>query len=119
MSKHTAGPWEVDRFVCRMNRSDVQHARENGKPDAKVGDELWWVARSIGPVSVSNNHWAGDYLDLSPEDICLVAAAPELLEALREIATHTRRSTLDPTDIVPTAGAILARAAIKKAEGTE
>jgi hypothetical protein len=49
----------------------------------------------------------------------LKAQRDELLEALREIATHTRRSTLDPTDIVPTAGAILARAAIAKAEGKE
>ena len=49
----------------------------------------------------------------------VVAQRDELLEALRGIAMHTRRSTLDPTDIVPTAGAILARAAIKKAEGTE
>jgi histone H3/H4 len=40
-----------------------------------------------------------------------------LLEALRECATHTRRSTLDPTDIVPTAGAMIARAAIKAVEG--
>ena len=47
------------------------------------------------------------------------AQRDELLEALRGIAMHTRRSTIDPADIVPTAGAIFARAAIKKAEGTE
>ena len=49
----------------------------------------------------------------------LKAQRNELLEALRGIAMHTRRSTIDPADIVPTAGAIFARAAIKKAEGTE
>lgn len=111
MSKHTPGPWEIEKFICRMNRSDVQYARENGKPDAKVGDQLWWVARSIGPISVSNNHWAGDYLNLSPEDICLVAAAPELLEALklaRSIIGH-------PDD----AHSKLIDAAIAKAEGKE
>lgn len=109
MSKSTPGPWEIEKFICRMNRSDAQHARENGNPNAKVGDELWWVARSIGPISVSNNHWAGDYLDVSPEDICLIAAAPELLEALklaRSIIGH-------PDD----AHSKLIDAAIAKAEG--
>jgi hypothetical protein len=81
-----------------MDRSDVQHARENGKPNAKVGDELWWVARSIGPVSVSNNHWAGDYLDLSPEDICLISAAPDLLEALKSINYSISQAVLSGND---------------------
>ena len=107
---YTKGPWEIEKFVCRMDRSDVAHWRENGKPNAKVGDELWWVARSIGPVSVSNNHWAGDYLELSPEDICLIAAAPDLLEALKNVI----RGVPDTWD-----GVIKARAAIAKAEGKE
>ena len=107
MSKHTPGPWEIEKFIYRMNRSDVAYW-QNSKPDVKVGDELWWVARSIGPVSVSNNHWAGDYLDLSPEDICLVAAAPDLLEALQEIVA----ATVDGGSINK-----IARAAIAKAGG--
>jgi hypothetical protein len=104
---YTKGPWEIEKFVCLMDRSDVAHWRKNGKPNAQVGDELWWVARSIGPVSVSNNHWAGDYLDLSPEDICLIAAAPDLLEALKIVMSNNEWLT----------GETAARAAIAKAEG--
>jgi hypothetical protein len=37
-----------------------------------------------------------------------------LVAALREIATHTRRSDLD-NDIVPNASAVVARAALKAA----
>ena len=115
MSGHTPGPWEIEKFICRMDRSDVAHWRKNGKPDAKVGDELWWVARSIGPISVSNNHWAGEYLDVSPEDICLVAAAPDLLEALKLARRICNNLIGHPDDPYRK----LIDAAIAKAEGKE
>jgi hypothetical protein len=114
MNKHTPGPWEIEKFVCYMDRSDAAHWRENGKPNAKVGDELWWVARSIGPVCASNNHWAGDYLALSLEDARLIAAAPDLLVVLKEMVEMWEDEPIYGADI-----ACKAYAAIKKAEGTE
>ena len=54
---------------------------------------------------------------LQMDNLALTAQRDALLDALRECTTHTRRSTLDPTDIVPTAGAMIARAAIKAVEG--
>jgi hypothetical protein len=70
MSKHTPGPWEIDWYICR----------EGNK-------ELWRVPRSIGPAYVDHNHWAGNYITVDEANARLIAAAPDLLDALKEAAT--------------------------------
>ena len=70
MSKHTPGPWSIDWYVCREGKK-----------------ELWRVPRSIGPVHINHNHWAGNHLDISDADARLIAAAPDLLRALQNL-TH-------------------------------
>lgn len=82
--KHTPEPWEIDWFICRMDRNDVAYAIKEGKSNAKVGDELWRVPRSIGPIGIEHNHWAGWYLTVKPDDAYLIAAAPKLLHAANE-----------------------------------
>ena len=83
MSTHTPGPWEIR---------------------AEEADEEYWITEphyTVGPASIVFNI----------EDACLIAAAPELLEALKlMIDTHD-------TGGWPTSTIVIARAAIAKAEG--
>lgn len=95
-TKHTPGPWEaVDRLTVRS--AYVMGDRN------KAG---WEVAR------LPESALAGDS--------ALIAAAPDLLEALREaelvLAEKLRRLGADP-NVSPTTHRI--RAAIAKAEGRE
>ena len=68
MSKHTPGPWQIDWYICR----------EKGK-------ELWRVPRSIGPACVDHDHWAGNHITVDAANARLIAAAPDLLEALKDL----------------------------------
>lgn len=66
MSKHTPGPWRVTQEYldyCAKNTFSVA-------PEAIIGPS--------GEIVVASSEW----LDLSPENARLVAAAPELLAAL-------------------------------------
>jgi hypothetical protein len=94
MSKHTQGPWKIDWYICR----------EDGK-------ELWRVPRSIGPASTDHCHWAGRYITVDEADANLIAAAPDLLEALK--------STRAFVNSVAPHGGLFERinAAIARAEG--
>lgn len=81
--KHTLGPWEIHWYHCRMDQSDVEHAKANGNLSAKVGDVLWRAPRSIGPCGSEHSHWGGDLLTVEEADAHLIAAAPCLLKALQ------------------------------------
>jgi hypothetical protein len=89
--KHTPGPWEIDWYICREG-----------------DEELWRVPRSIGPAMVDHNHWARDHINVDKADAYLIAAAPELLEALKGVLRVADRAT-DEFDA--------ARAAVAKATG--
>ena len=60
----------------------MAYARSKGRTKLKVGDPLWRVPRSIGPISIDRNHWAGGHLDVSEADARLIAEAPAMAEAL-------------------------------------
>jgi hypothetical protein len=66
-----------------MDQSDVEHAKSKGNLNAKVGDVLWRSPRSIGPCGSEHSHWGGDLLTVEEADARLIAAAPDLLEALK------------------------------------
>ena len=91
MNKYTKGPWVIDWAEC------------------KTGDEVHWrVPRSIGPISPYHDHWAGWHLDVEEPDTYLIAAAPDLLEAL-EKAVNRQGFSNDEL--------ITSRAVINKAKG--
>lgn len=72
--------WPIDWYVCRADRHDV----DAGVADT-VGEELWRVPLSIGPLYPDENHWAKNHIDCDKEDAYLVAAAPKMLAVLREV----------------------------------
>lgn len=83
--KHTPAPWSISWYICRVDADDVKAANLRGETDKKIGDEMWRVPLSIGGLSVSHCHWAGNHIDCTIEDAYLISAAPELLEALEEL----------------------------------
>ena len=111
MTQHTPGPWEIHWYHCRMDASDVEHAKANGNLSAKVGDVLWRAPRSIGPCEIDHSHWGGNLLTVEDADAYLIAAAPELLAALKGVLLACSDPDNYPEEFAR------ARAAIRKAEG--
>lgn len=110
---HTPGPWESDRHIVGW---------ELGR---NPGIAVWgpWIDRTRSPVCLVSpdttefDPMYGHGGSLNPEaDAALIAAAPELLEALRAALEY-----VDPEGPVDTKPAervrALAEAAIAKAEG--
>lgn len=95
MSKHTKGPWEI-------------HTAQNGRTIFQIGP--------CAPEEYAGSAW----LDVSMEDARLIAAAPELLEALIDIADdYSERFDMDSPSTNPGMKIVVenARAAITKARG--
>ena len=83
MSQHTAGPWAYDENLMAEGTFDIYGLREDGEYDPKIGEVY-----SCGA------------------DARLIAAAPELLEALR-IADRAL-DVAGYQDVQPVRAAILA-----------
>ena len=114
MSKHTPGPWTVH------NGTDVfgPHGGDSGD-GAKANDNDGW---QVADCAVGLTAYAGQYVELGSEvrkaNARLIAAAPELLEALKEFVEVVRNAGVEWCDGVLDAQD-RARAAIAKAEGRE
>ena len=103
MSKHTPGPWEWygPNLLCGGERQseNILNSADDGRP---YGDH----------AALIEHHWDGD---VAKANARLIAAAPELLEALKEIvdaADGAGWEQLDPSFKK-------ARAAIAKATGEQ
>jgi hypothetical protein len=103
MSKHTPGPWtyNLTTGVVRSLAEDFPNCRQ--------------------PVICDLRHWSHeDTTHIHPANARLIAAAPELLEALKEIAAdYADRFDLDDPSTNPGIKYTIkqARAAIAKATG--
>ena len=104
MSKHTPGPWEIEWYECRADADDVK-----ARQAKKIGELFWKFPTAIGPLMANENHWAGMYLDVEEADARLIAAAPELLEAVKVLVEN---GGIGPEQMFHDA-----RAAIAKATG--
>jgi hypothetical protein len=74
---YTPGPWEIDWYIQYSDGGSV----------------AWRVPRSIGPISADHNHWAGPCVDCGEDEVGeanarLIAAAPELAEALKGLLDY-------------------------------
>lgn len=90
MSKHTPGPWAVNPLCAQVDAFDGK----DGDP-LPVCQLLWPTDRRTEATTEAN--------------ACLIAAAPDLLEALHKVANNW--GDLHPKDLHQI------RAAIAKAEG--
>jgi hypothetical protein len=103
MSKHTPGPWRIDETAhhdCGYGRSSNAIVGKNGEPVVLFDPSGGEYAEALDPRSA---------------DARLIAAAPELLEALQILAEHDFGTT-GWTPLLESA-AIKGRAAIRKATG--
>ena len=98
-SEHTPGPW---RAVIRKNQTGVRMAAVDMAPHGRS-----WEPRRNGLLP--------DYEEANAR---LIAAAPEMLEALKMfLAPHTSPSIHEPTQVQLEQAVDAALAAIAKAEG--
>lgn len=86
----TGGEWVIDWFRCTADKADVDFAKKDGQA-LKIGDILWSVPRSIGPISIDHNHWAGDHLDITEPDARRIARLPALEAAYIEAVGKIER----------------------------
>ena len=107
MSKHTPGPW---------------HVEERG---LYVRDRVWVSAGDVRVAQVDQEYYGAEPVGTSRGNARLIAAAPELLEALRPFAFYAEQWLADDTVPEDAAIAIVCRkselraaaAAIAAAEG--
>ncbi len=71
--------WEIDWYICCADASDVARS-----PELALGDELWRVPLSIGPISADHNHWAGEHLSLEPGEAERLAICMKACEGVDE-----------------------------------
>ena len=110
--KHASGPWEIAWYECKADQNDADELN-NG---TKVGDVLWRLPRAIGPISASHSHWGGTLMDIEEADAHLIAAAPDLYEALERAEDLLASQGLDD-EYGTVLGAV--RAALNKARNEQ
>lgn len=70
-SKHTPGPWVVDESTDGRSKGFIRHQTEEG--------------HSVAICRVTGTYWSHEQREANRR---LIAAAPELLEALEEIVAR-------------------------------
>lgn len=66
MAKYTPGPWNIG-----YGRASVSQRTEESQ-----------LITELGPIGIDHNHWEGPYFNVSDSDARLIAAAPEMADAL-------------------------------------
>ena len=125
--KHTPGPWVVHGYGIYAKGRDFDPAPHGGKTCQECGhdESACYNTHVIGSLSVrlindiKNGCW-DDFDDsekTSKADLRLIAAAPDLLEALKSLVKSTARICDGSYGDEMDNDFLRARAAIAKAEG--
>lgn len=94
LTGYTPGPWKIQRRHIRADQKDVEYEQQRSlrkgetRRDLKVGDSLGTTVQNVGPISPDHCHWAGYHLSIDDADAELTSAAPDLVDALRAVATE-------------------------------
>ena len=125
MSKHTPGPWhwKEDGWTAADAGGSLYFSDGEGNQliDKYMGLQLMAGEKEIIPIRI--DHWQVIYDGdpISSADRRLIAAAPELLAALRDLREHFlwryMRTKKEGVDYDVPAQVLAADAAIAKAEG--
>lgn len=110
-AKHTPGPWIGKDANGKFNSNHEWVARDEGCDCSEVAP-IWANGKVIALVVHSSDNFSFESHPSIDANARLIAAAPELLEALKEIAQAGIGS-------VAPGYAEIARAAIAKAEGQQ
>ena len=108
MRKHTPGPWKLEPYDSCL-----------------AGDDFQWGGIWAGPVMLDGiNYGQPPYTPIKPEtlermeaDARLIAAAPDLLEALKMVRDADDDCKRDGLPTIPPAARATIDAAIAKATG--
>ena len=107
MSKHTPGPWSVGEVSHKKQRVDIDSLHA----DQTVGHQTWrGLARAYGCEDMPAEGTAAMLANAR-----LIAAAPELLEALELLVDNPYREGTESDERLRR----IARAAIAKATGEQ
>lgn len=115
MTEHTPGPWEVvgQHVFTKLGATNAH--------GSKASDRDGWNIATITPWSCTNQDDEEEYMPVSEvmANAALIAAAPELLEALESICAMQARNYGDATQTHLDLPYLTdkARAAIAKARG--
>lgn len=106
---HTSGPWELNGVIDEAGDEAGAQFIVGGKFGGLVGAAMAW------PTELDS----GDFSRVKA-NACLMASAPELLDALKAMLAHSCVADADPNDkdAEDHDAERMARAAIKKATGT-
>jgi hypothetical protein len=99
-TKHTPGPWKM---LGKIKGNEI-HVWVYGK-DPSDG-----VERELQVISLQDSHPIKEHLERRFADMKLIAAAPELLQALKECLKHVELGSKNPI-------VLNAKELIQKAEG--
>lgn len=111
MTQHTPGPWHLD---LRSGSLAIYPSSEINQHYCLSGASQWAIHYAEGKRATDGTHWTIDEVKVA--NARLIAAAPELLEALQEIVRLDARSSTEEGHKYDMVKAIkIAHAAIAKA----